>query len=137
MRGLALEADADARMNQNIMSGLLSVGQGVQRGAANRESKRRFGLQNERADRADARAQESHDETIARSVAEKEWAASLVEPAIAKAIQGQPLNEQDQQTIKVATSAHGGSGEATLAGVVQRNVDKAERARQAACGPGG
>jgi len=60
MQGLAIEAQADANMNQSILAGLLGVGRGIQQGAANKENKRRyeqdtaesnrrFGLQDQRA----------------------------------------------------------------------------------------
>jgi len=115
MRGLALEADANARMNQNIMSGLLNVGQGIQRGAANRESKRRFGLQEARASRAE-------EERMAEALARKEFAAGML-------IDG--VTGQDEQKAKTAVSVLGGPD---AAGAAALDVAGAEvkRAQEAA-----
>ena len=44
MQALDIRARADARMNQNILSGLLNLGQGIRQGAASTESKRRFDI---------------------------------------------------------------------------------------------
>ena len=42
MQGLATEAQADARMNQNVMGGLLSIGDSIKTGRQAKESKRRY-----------------------------------------------------------------------------------------------
>ncbi len=61
MRGIGIEADADARMNQNILRGLVGAGENIVRGRAVTEDRRRFNIQSGRAQRASERADKAHD----------------------------------------------------------------------------
>ena len=125
MRGLALEADADARMNQNIMSGLLSVGQGVQRGAANRESKRRFGIEAGLRERSlevsEGGLKLRQDEAEAKAaerLAFQEYIDEELGGPAAKLVQGQQLSPQEETRTQGLVKARGGP-EAAIDGQIK------------------
>jgi len=122
MQALDIRARADSRMNQNILSGLLNLGQGIRQGAVTKENTRRFNLTNARADRAESRALKALNMEEIRQAAFDDFVAGQLGDTTQQLLAGEANGQADPKTADRHNKLVGISGgpEAAAGNVMDR-----------------